>query len=330
MNAAATASAEARRIVNVMTVDVEDYFHVSGFADVVPRDRWDTFESRVCEMTDRLLTMFDESGVRATFFVLGWVGKRFPELIRRIAAAGHEIASHGYGHRLLYELNADELREDLRRARDVLESATGVAVRGFRAPSYSITARSLWALDVLIEEGYRYDSSIFPIHHDRYGMPLAPRHAYLIRRAAGTLWEIPPATLRWGAVNIPIGGGGYFRLLPYAVTRWAIQRINGCERKPAVLYVHPWEIDTEQPRLPGSSLSRFRHYCNLHKTEARLRRLVAEFQFGPITELLARESRPRGASDASAAPATGHAWEPERAPGGAAHDPEATWPALLS
>jgi polysaccharide deacetylase family protein (PEP-CTERM system associated) len=274
-------------IINAMTIDVEDYFHVSVFDGVVPRHQWNSLESRVTENTDRVLGMLEDAGVRATFFILGWVAERFPTLVRRIAELGHEIASHGYAHRLIYDQTRIGFREDVRRAKDLLESTSGSPVEGFRAPSYSVTARSLWALDVLIEEGYRYDASIFPIRHDRYGIPLSARYPYVLERETGSLVEAPASTVRWGAMNLPIAGGGYFRLLPYAWTRWGIDRLNERERQPAIFYLHPWEIDPDQPRLRASRLSRFRHYRNLHRTEARLRRMLGEFEFGPVRSILA-------------------------------------------
>jgi polysaccharide deacetylase family protein (PEP-CTERM system associated) len=273
-------------LVNAMTVDVEDYFHVSVFDGVVPRDRWTTLESRVCANTDRLLAIFDETDVRATFFVLGWVAERFPDLVRRIAAAGHEIACHSYGHRLVYDQTPREFRLDVRRAKSLLEDAAGTPVYGYRAPSYSVTPRSLWALDVLIEEGFRYDASIFPVHHDRYGIPVSARHVYPIERECGTLWEAPASTVRCGPVNLPIAGGGYFRILPYAWTRRGIARVNAAERRPVIFYLHPWEIDPDQPRLEAGFLSRFRHYRNLHLTESRLRALLDDFAFGPMASVL--------------------------------------------
>ncbi len=277
-------------IVNAMTVDVEDYFHVSVFDGVLPRHRWEHLESRVVANTERLVEIFDAAGVRATFFVLGWVGERFPELVGRLAARGHEVASHGYGHRLIYDQTPREFREDLRRAKGVLEAAAGAPVYGYRAPSYSVTPRSLWALDVLIEEGYRYDASIFPIHHDRYGIPVSPRHAYRLERGDRSLVEVPASTVRWGPMNLPIGGGGYFRILPYAWTRWGIARLNRVERQPAIFYLHPWEIDPDQPRLEASFLGRIRHYRNLDKTEARLRALLREFQFSSMLAVLTTSS----------------------------------------
>jgi polysaccharide deacetylase family protein (PEP-CTERM system associated) len=277
-------------VANAMTIDVEDYFQVSAFDGVVPRSHWDSFESRVFANTERLLDIFSEASVRGTFFVLGWVAERHPRLVREILARGHELASHGYAHRLIYDQTREAFRDDVRRAKGVLEEVGGVQVAGYRAPSYSITKRSLWALDVLIEEGHQYDSSIFPIRHDRYGIPESPRHPYLIEREAGSILELPGSTTAIGRVNLPVAGGGYFRILPYAWTRWGIARVNRCEGQSTVFYLHPWEIDPDQPRIPARPLSRFRHYRNLHKTEMRLRRLLSEFTFRPIRDLLALPS----------------------------------------
>jgi polysaccharide deacetylase family protein (PEP-CTERM system associated) len=273
-------------VVNAMSVDVEDYFQVSAFEHVVDRSEWPTRESRVCRNTERLLDIFDEHGVTATFFVLGWVAEHFPALVRAIAARGHEIASHGYAHRLVYSQTPDAFRSDVGRAKKLLEDACGQAVAGYRAPSFSITRQSLWALDVLIEEGYRYDASIFPVRHDRYGIPDAPRQPYLVTRASGTLTEVPGSTVRVGSTNLPVAGGGYFRLLPYWWTRWGIARLNNDEGQPAVFYLHPWEIDPDQPRIRAGMVSRFRHYRNLHKTEARLRQLLRDFRFSSLQRVL--------------------------------------------
>ena len=273
-------------IVNAMTVDVEDYFQVSAFDSVVSRESWATRESRVVANTERLLALFHDAGVVGTFFVLGWVAERFPELVRRIASGGHEIASHGYGHRLVYDQSPEQFREDIRRSKGLLESLSGAPVNGYRAPSYSITLRSLWALDALIDEGYTYDASIFPIHHDRYGIPGSPRHAYVIDRAGRQILEAPGSTIQWSRVNLPVGGGGYFRILPYRWTRWGIARLNRVEQRPAIFYIHPWEIDPDQPRMPAQGLSRFRHYRNLAATEPRLRTLVAQFRFGTLAGML--------------------------------------------
>lgn len=268
-----------------MSIDVEDYFHVSALAPAAPRSRWSEFECRVERNTDRLLQLFASRQVTATFFILGWVAERYPALVKRIAAQGHEIASHGYWHQLVYDLTPQEFAEDVRTTKKLLEDHTGQPVWGYRAPSYSITQRSLWALDVLLEAGYRYDASVFPIHHDRYGIPDAPRHAHAWTRPGGVLAEVPPATVRIGSVNLPMAGGGYFRLLPYAWTHWGVSHLNQREQAPAVFYLHPWEIDPEQPRLPATLLSRVRHYRNLDQTARRLERLLRDFAFGPVRDL---------------------------------------------
>jgi polysaccharide deacetylase family protein (PEP-CTERM system associated) len=289
-------------IVNAMTIDVEDYFHVSVFDGIVPRSQWSDLESRVCANTDRLLGIFDDAKVTATFFTLGWVAERFPHLVRRIADLGHEIASHGYAHRLVYDQTPSAFRDDVRRAKQLLEDASGCLVGGYRAPSYSITPRSLWALDILIEEGYWYDASIFPIMHDRYGIPVSARHPYALERKNGTLVELPGSTVRCGRSNLPIGGGGYFRILPYEWTRWGIARLNRVEGHPAIFYLHPWEIDPGQPRLHAGLLGRFRHYRNLDKTESRLRRLLNDFRFGPIRDLVVRRGGTGARAQTQAAP----------------------------
>lgn len=284
-------------VVNAMSIDVEDYFHVSVFDGVVPRTAWETLESRVRANTLRLLDLFDETRVRATFFVLGWVAERDPALVRDIAWRGHEVASHGYAHRLIYDQTPLAFREDVRRAKGLLEDACGRRVVGYRAPSYSITPRSLWALDVILEEGYEYDASIFPIRHDRYGIPVSERHPYRIERAAGTLVEVPGSTTHLGPLNLPVAGGGYFRLLPYWWTRWGIERVNRIEGRPVVFYLHPWEIDPDQPRLPAGRLGRLRHYRNLAHTEARLRQLLTDFRFDAVETVVAalREEMPQAA-----------------------------------
>jgi polysaccharide deacetylase family protein (PEP-CTERM system associated) len=295
-------------VVNAMSVDVEDYFQASVFDPVLPRDRWASMESRVVANTRRMLGIFDEFGVRATFFVLGWVAERHPSLVREIAGAGHELASHGYGHRLIYDQTHEAFREDVRRAKALIEDAGGSPVLGYRAPSFSVTTRSLWALDVLIEEGHRYDASIFPIRHDRYGIPGSPRHSYEIQRDGASLTEAPGATVRIGSMNLPIGGGGYFRLLPYFWTKWGISRVNESERQPIVFYLHPWEIDPEQPRLDVGRLNAFRHYRNLDKTESRLRQLLKDFRFGTM-EALVSQVRQRAADTGQPRPASQTAGE---------------------
>jgi polysaccharide deacetylase family protein (PEP-CTERM system associated) len=273
-------------IVNAMTVDVEDYFHVSAFDNVVARADWGSFESRVTPNTDRLLELFAAANVRSTFFVLGWVAERFPALVRRIVEQGHEVASHGYHHQLLYMLTPKQFREDVRAAKTAIENVAGCPVLGYRAPSYSVIQSSMWAIDVLIEEGHAYDSSIFPIHHDRYGIPDSPRHPYRLHRAAGSLLEVPGSTVRVGKVNLPIAGGGYFRLLPYAWTKWCIGRVNQLEREPVVFYTHPWELDPNQPRMAVSRATRLRHYGGLERTSGRLTRLLQDFRFDSIGSVL--------------------------------------------
>ena len=293
-------------IVNAMSVDVEDYFQVSAFESVVPRADWNSFESRVVRNTQRLLTFFSDHGVRSTFFVLGWVAERFPSLVREIADRGHEVASHGFHHQLIYNLSREEFREDVRRAKAVAEDASGHAVVGYRAPSFSVIKSTLWALDVLLEEGYEYDASIFPIHHDRYGIPDAPRHIHRIAREAGEILEVPGSTVRVGKANLPIAGGGYFRLLPYAWTRWGIRRVNEVEQEPVVFYLHPWEIDPGQPRLEVGRTTQLRHYTGLDKTLARLERLVSDFRFDSIQSMLESEAVVAGrASQRSATDQTG-------------------------
>jgi polysaccharide deacetylase family protein (PEP-CTERM system associated) len=285
-----------------MTVDVEDFFHATAFDRRISRSSWIHRESRVERSTQRLLAFFQEHRVRATFFILGWVADRYPSLVRDIVACGHEIASHGFQHQLVYSQTVEQFRDDVRRAKATIEDAGGRPVRGYRAPSFSIVQSSLWALDVLIEEGHTYDASIFPIHHDRYGMPNAPRHLHTIHRRAGTIVEVPASTVRLGGVNVPIAGGGYFRLFPYAFTRWGIGRVNR-EGEAATFYIHPWEIDVDQPRLNVSRMTALRHYTNLDETLNRLRRLVSDFGFDAIEATLTA----RGAATLSTAATLAHA-----------------------
>jgi polysaccharide deacetylase family protein (PEP-CTERM system associated) len=268
---------------NILTVDVEDYFHVEAFAGVIPPESWSTFPSRVQRNTVRLLEILSARNAQATFFVLGWVAERFPALIRQIRDAGHEVACHGYAHRRVGALQPDGFRMDVRRAKNVLEDVTGGKVTSYRAPSYSVTSETLWALETLKEEGFENDSSIFPIHHDLYGIPAAPRFPYVRRLRNGSfINELPPSTIRFCRINLPVAGGGYLRLLPYHVTAWAIRRINETERQPAMLYVHPWEIDPEQPKIATRWRSSFRHYQNLDTTEDKLDRLLNAFAWQPV------------------------------------------------
>jgi len=268
---------------NVISVDVEDYFQAESFADVVERSRWDSYESRVEGNTRRILDLFAMQGVRGTFFIVGWVAEKFPALVRDIGAGGHELACHSYWHRLIYKLDPKEFREDTRRAKSVIEQLAGQAVRGYRAPTYSIVTSSLWALEILAELGFTYDSSIFPIHHDRYGIPEAPRAPFRIMTASGPLMEYPITTFRLRGRNLPVGGGGYLRILPEWYTRMGIRRVQG-EGLPVIVYVHPWEIDPAQPRLRGRLTSRVRHYTNLSKTYGRLRHILKEGSFTSFRE----------------------------------------------
>ncbi len=274
--------------LNALTVDVEDYYHVSAFEQSVRRDSWDQYASRVVGNTQRLLELFARHEVQATFFVLGWVAEREPQLVREIHAAGHEIGSHGYWHRLIYRQSADEFRDDLRRARVALEDAVGIPIKAYRAPSFSITGQSQWAFEVLVEEGFQIDSSVFPIRHDRYGIPGANPRIHRVETPSGSLWEFPPSVVKFAGMTLPIGGGGYLRLYPLWVTCRGLKRINRREQSPFLVYVHPWEIDASQPRMAVASLlSRFRHYVNLGRTEGKLDVLLSRFRFGPLGDVVA-------------------------------------------
>lgn len=274
-------------MLNAMTVDVEDYFHVAALATAIDRRDWGRWESRVERNTQRLLDMFAEHGLRATFFVLGWVAERHPQLVREIAAAGHEIASHGYSHQLVYRQRPEEFRQETQRAKALLEDQLQQPVLGYRAASYSITRQSLWALDILAELGFVWDSSIFPVRHDRYGIPGTPRWPHRLQTPAGhTLIEFPLSTWQLGQYRLPIAGGGYFRLYPYGLTRAGLASINRRAQRPFIFYLHPWEIDPEQPRVKAGLLSTFRHYNNLAKCEGRLRRLLDDFAFTTVGRVL--------------------------------------------
>lgn len=275
-----------------MTVDVEDYFHASVFDREVSRASWSGRESRVVRNTERLLEAFDRFKVRGTFFILGWVAEQCPSLARAIADAGHEVASHGFHHQLVYMLTPAQFREDVRRAKAVIERASGSEVRGYRAPSFSIVESSKWALDVLIEEGHTYDASIYPVRHDRYGIPDAPRHPHVIRRESGSICELPAPTVRLGTTNLPIAGGGYFRLAPYWLTKRAIARVNKGDGLPVAFYIHPWEIDPAQPALAVSRLRRWRHLVGIEHTLGRLGNLMTDFSFAPVSTVLATHRPP--------------------------------------
>lgn len=268
--------ANPARLCNAMSVDVEDFFQVQAFAGAIAREEWERYPSRIERNLEAVLALFHAQGVSATFFTLGWIAERHPHLIRRIVAEGHELASHGYAHHPIFTQSPEEFRADIRRTKRLLEEIGQVPVKGYRAASFSIVAGNLWALDILAEEGHAYSSSIFPIVHDFYGMPQAPRFAFHPRPDGFV--EIPMTTLRLAGRNLPCAGGGYFRLLPYTVSRWALKRVNRRDRQPCVFYFHPWEIDPDQPRPAGVPLkSRLRHYVNLRSMEARLRRLLADF-----------------------------------------------------
>ena len=285
-------------ISNYLTIDVEDYFHVSAFEKISPPETWGGRECRVERNTELILNILDEYNVKATFFILGWVAERYPQLTKRIAEQDHEIASHGYLHQRVALQDRETYRADIRRGKGLLEDQIGIAVLGYRAPSYSITRETSWAFDELLEAGFQYDSSIFPMKHDFYGIPDWPRFSgYAVEtdkgwRASDTvaaeqksIRELPITTLRLGSKNLPIAGGGYFRLLPYMVTRWGLNRINQQEQQPFVFYLHPWEFDPQQPRMSGAGAkSQFRHYLNLKQTEKRFRRLLDDFEFMPIVD----------------------------------------------
>ena len=274
--------------LNAMTIDVEDYFHVLAFDGVIDRALWDALPRRVEQKTNRLLEIFADTRTKATFFTLGWVAERHPGLIRRIASEGHELASHGYAHIRADRQNRNEFRDDVRKAKLLLEDTTGTLVRGYRAPTFSIAKDNWWAFQILSEEGYTYSSSVFPIRHDLYGTPNLPRTAFVAEPSR--VLELPLATVRLLSLNFPCAGGGYFRLLPYGISRWAIRRVNSRGGVPCVFYLHPWEIDPGQPRQYNAPLkSRFRHYTNLHRTEDRLRRVLRDFSWGRIDQAFSNE-----------------------------------------
>jgi polysaccharide deacetylase family protein (PEP-CTERM system associated) len=264
--------AQQPALVNALTIDVEDYFQVSALAPHFPPAHWDRVPCRVERNVDRVLALLSDAGTHATFFTLGWIAQRYPSMLRRIASQGHEIASHGYAHERVTSLTPPAFLADLARAKAILEDLSGARVLGYRAPSFSICRSNEWAFDCIARVGHRYSSSVYPVRHDHYGVPDAPRFAYRVRE---DLLEVPVSTSRVLHTNLPAGGGGYFRLLPYPVSQWMIQRVNRVDRKPAVFYFHPWEIDPGQPRVPGTTLrTRFRHYVNLERTERRLQRLL--------------------------------------------------------
>ena len=277
-------------VLNALSVDVEDWFHVGAFERTISQSSWDGLTHRVERNTDAVLALFAEAGVSATFFTLGWVAERYPALMRRVADAGHEVASHGYDHARVFTLSAEAFRADLRRSRALLEDASGQRVIGYRAPSFSIDQRTPWAHAILAEEGYRYSSSVAPIRHDHYGWPESPRFAW--RPVVGSdLLELPVTTAEFGGRRLAAGGGGFFRLLPYGFSRWAIRQVNGRQKRPAIIYFHPWEIDPDQPRVAGAPLrSRLRHYSNLSVMADKLRRLTRDFAWTRVDAIVAREA----------------------------------------
>lgn len=263
-------------VINAMSVDVEDYFQVSAFENIIPRSEWDNITHRIVNNTMRILDIFSENEVKATFFMLGWVAERYPELLKRIVNEGHELASHGYEHIRATEQTPKQFRDDITKTKKLLEDLSGKEIKGYRAASYSIGSKNLWAIDELADAGYRYSSSIYPIKHDLYGMPHAPR--FVFRHEKSQLLEIPITTVKIAGRKFPCGGGGFFRLFPYAYSRWAIQRVNKYDNQAANFYFHPWEIDTGQPRFVNAPLkSRFRHYFNINKMESRLNKLMRDF-----------------------------------------------------
>jgi len=267
-------------IVNALTVDVEDYFQVSAFEQHIDRGQWDGIPRRVESNIDRILELLARHDARATFFTLGWLAERHPGMVRRIVDAGHELASHGYGHGRAHDQLPHDFLEDIRRAKAILEDQSGHVVRGYRAPSFSVGPRNPWAFECIAKAGYRYSSSVYPIRHDHYGAPASPRFPHEVHPG---LIEVPVATVRLMNTNLPAGGGGYFRLLPYAVSRWSLARINRVDGRPAMFYFHPWELDPQQPRVDGlSARTRFRHYLNLDRTEARLSRLLRDFRWDRV------------------------------------------------
>jgi polysaccharide deacetylase family protein (PEP-CTERM system associated) len=271
---------------NAITIDLEDYYQVSAFAKDVVVEQWDSYSSRIENNTAKLLSILDDTGAKATFFTLGWVTKRYPKLVREIANQGHEVACHSNVHRSVFALTADEFRQDSQQAKQLLEDVIGKRVLGYRAPSFSITENSLWAFEVLAELGFSYDSSVFPIRHPNYGWPRAPRFPFTIKTACGSITEFPMPTLKLAGARAPIGGGAYFRLLPYWYTRWAIRHINNSEDRSACVYLHPWELDSEQPRMAASVSARLRHYFGLRGTERKFRQFLSDFYVEPLICLI--------------------------------------------
>lgn len=270
---------------NALSIDVEEYFQATAFNGGVPYDNWDSYESRVHSATEKILSILSRHDTKATFFIVGWVARKHPGIVKAIQKEGHEIACHSYAHREISEQTPDAFRKDLCLARSILEDITGQPVKGYRAPTFSITRDTLWALDILIEEGFQYDSSVFPIRHDRYGMPKAERFPSVIRRNGYTILEFPMSTLRLMGINLPFAGGGYMRLLPSSLVSRAIDKING-QGQPVIVYVHPWEFDPDQPRIHASPVTNFRHYHNIATMSTKFQRLLSRHKFAPVWEVL--------------------------------------------
>lgn len=277
---------EENQMNNALTVDVEDYFHVAALAEVIRPEDWPNHNLRVEKNTHKILDLFDVHGVKATFFVLGWVAERCRELVNEISRRGHEVASHGYSHQLVYNQTPDVFRDETSRSKALLEDIVQQPIKGYRAASYSITNESKWALDTLIELGFEYDSSIFPIRHDRYGIPDAPDYPHVLTRDSGSMIEFPLSALNVLGYRLPVAGGGYFRLYPYTLTRMLLKQLMRQTKRPFIFYLHPWEIDPDQPRVNASRLSRFRHYNNLDVCEQRLERLLQDFNFTSVADVL--------------------------------------------
>lgn len=281
-------TSQRQKVCHAFTVDVEDYFQVSAYEQVISRDQWREMPSRVVRNTIETLDLLDSADVKGTFFVLGWVADEFPSLVKEIADRGHELGCHSYWHRLVFEQTPEEFREDLVDARRAIEDASGVVVKCYRAPSFSVTKKSDWAVEILAEEGFDVDSSIFPVHHDRYGVPDAPREIHRLETPHGSLVEFPPSVHRVGKVNLPISGGGYFRLYPYAMTRRLLATTHRESGEPFMFYIHPWEIDPDQPKMKHPSKAMYwRHRVNLKRTKAKLKRLLSDFSFGTLSDALA-------------------------------------------
>lgn len=281
---------------NAVTFDIEDYFQVTAFRSRLSPAEWDTRESRVQRNTEKILELLASRGCRGTFFILGWVAERYPQVVRSIANQGHEVGCHSHRHGLVYEMTPAEFREDTRRAKSSIEDASGQPVCGYRAPSFSITRSSLWAFEILVELGFAYDSSVFPVEHISYGVPDAPRFPFVVSTRSGSLVEFPMPTVEFAGKRSPIAGGAYLRLLPYRYTHWAIRYLNEEENRPATVYMHPWELDPEQPRLGVGILARLRHYVGLRSVERKLHRLLCDFEFCPMGVLVSEIARDAGAA----------------------------------